>query len=400
MVEDYYIIMANDNEILRSRKKRVNKQNKGRLFILLVFALIVLSFIIYKISKAETNPLLSMEINNRVSEETVIEIDANKLASREQISYFAETFGILPRLLRTVNRGEFIEVHLPINISAVDLNYTNFRLTSFLTSLKWKQISGTESTNQSLQVLTFQAPDSLEYRFRIYYDRTDAYPAQRPKMIIIVKGFGNLNQHELYRWVSLEYKNVCYSVLPINRNTSRMNMNHIVNNNFEALIEIPLEDPGHPMIPSPDYSIFGEFTDSQVIRTLDRYFSMLPRAKGTITHRGGLITTDRRIMPLILNYIKERNMYFIDDRAIDTSIAYNLAQQIMLTSYERTVSFNPQNYLNDTNNYRLANDLRQFTRNPVIITLQRPDDVTYDFLLKLIRVASESGYEIVRVSEL
>ena len=383
----------------RNRKKIVNKKNHGRMFIILVFSFLLLSFFAYRLSKVTEKDIAKAMNREFVHiDETIPEIDVTRLSSREQITYFAEIFGLLPRLLRLNNRGDFVEVNLPVNFAAVDLNYTNFRLSRFLTSLKWRQISGTESADQNLQILSFVAPDETVYRFRIYYDRSGAYPAEMPKIAIVVKGFGSLSQDDLNRWLNLD-KNVCYAVLPINR-TSRMNMQQIINHGFEALIEIPLEDPGHPVVATPEYAIFGHFRDSEVTRRLDQYFSLLRDAKGAITHRGGLITTDRRIMPIILRYIKDRDLYFIDDRAIETSIAFSMAQSMMLTSYERSITFNPNHYQNDANLHRLANDLRRVNKNPMIVTLQRPDDETYVFLKNLIKIANESGFEIVRVSDL
>jgi polysaccharide deacetylase 2 family uncharacterized protein YibQ len=245
--------------------------------------------------------------------------------------------------------------------------------------------------------LTFRATDGSTYRFRISDDRSGAYPEQKPQLAIILNGFGRLNQFELERWFTLD-RNICFSVLPINR-ISRMNIQEIVNHGFEALIELPLEDTGHPFV-TAEYAIFGHFTDSQVINRLNQYTRLLPGASGAITHRGGLITTDRRIMPIILRYLLDRDLYFIDSRAIETSIAFTMAQQIMLTSFERSVTFAPINYQNDVNNHRLANDLRAVGRDPMIVTLQRPDDETFEFVQRLIKTAVESGFEIVRVSEL
>ena len=402
----------------KTRKREVNKKNKGRLFLVLVFSFVLLSFLTYRLSRftrdtVSTTSQTEQEItdselqtgnselrtpNSELQTPTSEVIDITKLSSREQLSHFAEIFGILPRLLRSTSRGGQIEVQMPVNFSAVDLNYTNFRLTQYLTSLNWRQISGIESANQNQQVLTFLAPDELIYSIRLSYDRTGAYPEIRPKVAIVVKGFGRMNQNDLDRWLQLE-TNICYSVLPINR-TSRMNIQQIINHNFEALIEIPLEDTGHPVIPSPDYAIFGDFRDNEVVRRMDRFFSLLPGARGTITHRGGLITTDRRIMPIILNYINDRNLYFIDDKAIETSIAFNLAQQMVMTSYEKSITFYPRDYQNDTNNQRLSADFRRVNRNPMIVTLQNPDDETFDFLQKLLTVINESGFQLVRVSEL
>jgi polysaccharide deacetylase 2 family uncharacterized protein YibQ len=335
----------------------------------------------------------------QVERKATIRVNTKAMSPREQIAHFARDFGVLDRLVRITDRKDFIEVNLPVNRNVVDLYYTNFQLTRFLNEHNWKQVSGVESANQAVQTLTFtNRKDNNQYRFRIFYDATNAYPMVKPSMVIIVKGFGNLSPSELEKWLNIEY-DILYSVIPSNR-FSRANMRHIVNNGFEALIEIPLEDPGFPRVYTPEYAIFAHFRDSEVTSRLDQYFRQLPRASGVITNRGGLITTDHRIMPIILNYIKNRNMYFIDDRPIETSIAYSLAQQIMLPSFQKSITFHPAQYIGDTTNSRLTNDLGQLRDNPIIVTLQNPDQQTYDFLHDLIIVAQRIGYQLVRISDL
>jgi polysaccharide deacetylase 2 family uncharacterized protein YibQ len=302
-------------------------------------------------------------------------------------------------LLRFDETADVTIVQLPVDIQTVDLNFTNFQLTRFLNKLGWAQVSGIESANQNLQTLTFVAPDkNAVYRFRIFYDRTGAYPQQLPKVSIVIKGFGSLSTNEMERWLSLD-KNLTFSILPINR-VSRMNMIAFVNNDFETLLELPLESPGHPVILTESYAIFAHFRDNEVIARLDQYFRLLSYVSGVITHRGGLIKTDRRIMPIILNFIRQRNLYFIDDRAIETSIAFELAQQMMIQSFERALTLNPVHYHHDNNNVNLLNDLRNINRNPMIITLNTPDDETFEFVQRLIVVLRDNGYELVRVSNL
>ena len=384
----------------RIRKNKKGKNNHSRLFLLLIILFGVIFTFAYKLSQFTEEDIAKKQLRIESAKAEVLEeIIVSDLNSREQITYFAERFGVLNRLLRFSRSGEFTVVQLPVNLSEVDLYYANFQLTKFLKSHKWQQLSGVESVNQNLQILSFVSPsDSLKYRFRIYYDKSGAYPAQKPKAAIVVKGFGSLTHTELERWLSID-NDVCYSVLPINR-ISRMNIQNIVNHNYEALVELPLEEAGYPVVRTEEYAIFGKFKDSEVNSKLDQYFKLLPNAVGTITNRGGLITTDRRIMPIILQFLKDKDLYFIDDKPIETSIAYSLAQQMMLNSYEKTITFNPRNYLNDSNNIKLRKDFLDINRNRILITLQRPDDITYDFLKKLIKVIKENGYEIVRVSEL
>jgi len=393
--------MAKKKATNRTRKKARKKYKKIQVFFLYLLGFIVLFVIAYKLSKlspkeeVEKTPTATIEEPNR----PIRNRNTRSLSSDQQIYYFAEEFGVLRRLVTIADKKSYKEVQLPVNAAITDLNYANLKLTRFLTQLDWRQLSGRESNNARVQTLIFtSAGEHEEYRFLIYFDQSGAYPTPKSRIAVVVKGFGELTGKDIQRWLTLD-PNICFAVLPISR-TSRVNILTITNNGYEALIQLPLEAPGFPAVYTPPYAIFADFKDSEVLKKLDQYFRLLPKASGTITSQGGLITTDTRIMPIILNYIKQRNLYFIDDKAIETSIAYSMAQEMVLTSYEKSITFNPSLYKTDTGNARLASEIRQLGKDPIIITLQQPDDATFDFLKRLVATAKAINYDIVRVSNL
>jgi len=389
---------------VRNKPRKKNK-HITRFFILLV-VFIALLYVAFQLAKSgdkepkKTEHIAKVDKPQKpTKEKPQSPRNSSNIPSENQIYYFAEEFGIPKRLVNIENKKDYKNVHLPINPVTSDINYANFKLTQYLHSLGWDQISGKESNNQKVQTLTwFSRKDKIEYRFLVYLDTTNSYSPEKRKVSIIVKGFGTMPPAELDRWLRIE-KPICYAVLPVSR-VSRSNITSITGADFEALLQLPLEDPGFPAVFTPDYAIFGHFKDSEVITKLDGYFRLLPKASGVITHQGGLITTDSRIMPIILNYIKQKHLYFIDDKAIETSIAFAKAQEIVLTSYEKSITFNPALYKNDTNNAKLKNDIKAVSKDPLIITLQKPDTDTLDFVRKLIDVVEGMGMEIVPVSDI
>jgi len=404
--------MAKKKKATNKTRKHVRKKSKKiQLFFLYFVAFIILLVIAIKLSKLspkeEATPTpATKQVEKGQSPSTSDattkprrDQNPKSLTMDEQVRYFAEDFGILGRLVTISNKKGHKEVQLPLNAATSDLNYANFKLSRFLTQQGWRQTSGRESTNLRVQTLTFTSPSNKEeYQFLLYFDQSGAYPLQKPKIAIVIKGFGDLKAKELERWLTVD-ANICFAVLPISR-ISRTNIVTITNNGYEALIQLPLEAPGFPAVYTPPYAIFANYRDSEVQRKLDHYYRLLPKARGTITSQGGLITTDTRIMPIILNYFKQKNLYFIDDKAIETSIAYTLAQEMVLTSYEKSISFNPAQYKNDTANARLASDIKRLTADPIIVTLQQPDDDTFAFLQRLITTAKGLNYDIVKVSNL
>ena len=384
---------------VENRKTRKNRKREkpARVFLALFISFSILFFILFIISRVgdEDSYLIKDYDNQSQSHQNTENRLIETMTSGEQISIFLEDFGVLPNLIR-FNRGSAVtEVQMPIDRATVDLNYANFRLTKFLNSLKWEQISGVEQMRTNSHQLTFYSPrDSLTYRFRIFYDISNAYPEQKPKIAIIVKGFGTKTRSELDKWFDLDNE-ICFSILPKNR-VSKMNMQLLVNNGFETLLEIPMEEAGYPRVISEPYSIFGHDKDALVIQKMKKFYKLLPSVTGSITHRGSLITTDRRIMPIVLNFVKEKEIYFIDDKPIETSIAYIMAQEMLINSFEKSISFDYRSSSED----KILDDLKNLNKNPIIITFQRADDEMYERIVRLVEMIKKNGYELTRVSRL
>ena len=390
--------MLKENTKTRKNRKR---EKPARVFLVLLASFIVLFFILFLLSRVNKDDFyLQKTTDNTLLTTRNTDTDIEKaLTSREQISYFIDEFGVLPNLVRFTKRNDITDVQIPLDRAKVDLNYSNFRLTKYLGNLKWEQINGVEQTRTNSHVLTFYSPtDSLTYRFRLFYDSSNSYPEQKPKIAIIVKGFGTKTSIEQQKWLELD-KEICYSILPQNR-LSKMNMQVFINNGFETLLEIPMEDAGYPRVISESYSIFGHDKDTLVTKKMKKFYRLLPSVSGSITHKGSLVTTDRRIMPIILDFIKGKDIYFIDDKSIETSIAYIMAQEMLITSYEKSISLDIRSFTKEGYEEKILEDLKGLKKNPIIITFQKSDDQVYEYLVKLIEIIKRNGYELTRVSKL
>jgi len=383
-----------------------NRNKKRKHTRLLIILLILLPVILWSVKFFfQTLEFLTVEnmIDNNKQEKHTLEspsINLLNLNPQEQINYFAEKNGILSKLVRYRKRGELVDIHFPLNQAEVEPTYINFQLTKFLTSLQWTQTSG-EEIERNTQLLAFIPPnDNFTYRFRLYYDQSHAYPPRKQKICVIIKGFGEMEYKNLEQWLTIN-NNLVYSVLPINR-ISTMNAKALYHKNLEFLLELPLENAGYPIVKTESYAIFAHYSGNKINSILRTFYRRLPKSIGVITHQGSLITTDKSIMPLILKFIKKKNGYFIDDKSNETSIAFSMAQDMMIPSFEKTITFIPRLYQNDIGNIRLSNELNTLQNNPLLITLEKPDQLTFDFVQKLLQliVQQQDKYELVRISEL
>ncbi len=385
---------------IKSRKDLNSQNRQGRRFLLLLLLFITLSFFTCKLSHIKEEDIIKR--NEKLSKIPQVQneiVDITILPPREQFKTFAKNFGIPDQLVKFTRRGNNIITQVPVDREKYDLYYTNFTLSKFLENLDWQFISGQENTAATLQTLIYSPPvDSTHFRFIIYYDKSGAYAQQKPKVSIIIKGFGSLSDIETVRWQNLNPE-FCFSIIP-DQPFSTKNMNSLNNSNHETLLELPLEPANYPISYPGKNAIFVQYNESQINSRIEYFLNQLPHTMGTITYMGSLAVTDQGIMTLVLNALKRRNHYFVDDLPIATSIAYNTAQRLLVTSYEKTITYNPNIYVDDKNNKKLKSDFAKLSKNPIIVTISNPDDLSFEFVRKLEQVINELDYQIVRVSEL
>ncbi|MCK9329000.1 MAG: divergent polysaccharide deacetylase family protein [Candidatus Cloacimonetes bacterium] len=392
--------MSYNRKRIKSRKDLNSRNKQGRRFLLLLLLFLILFIFTCKLSHISEEDFEQKKIKiAKQQEEQVEEIDINTLSSREQVKVFASKYGIPEELLRFRKRNNNIVTQIPVNRERYDLYFTNYSISKFFTSLNWIFVSGVENTAATLQTLVYQSPkDSLNYRFIIYYDKAGSYAQQKPKVSVIIKGFGSLTDKEITRWQNLNTE-FCYSIIPDKTHSIR-NMELLVNSNHETLLELPLEPANYPISFPGKNAIFVQYNEDQIKDKMDYFFNQMPAVMGVITYMGSLVVTDQAVMINILNELKVKGLYFIDDLPIATSIAYNTAQRLLVTSYEKTGSFDAKRFLKNKTKKDLKDEFLGFKKSPIIITINNPDDFTYEFIQILEEIIFNLGYEIVRVSEL
>lgn len=172
------------------------------------------------------------------------------------------------------------------------------------------------------------------------------------------------------------------------------------NHGFEVLLDIPLEDIGYPRVACEKNAIFAHFKDNEIKKSMSGYYRSIHLAKGAITYQGSLITTDSRIVALMLDFLQRKNLYFIDDKPIESSKAYMYAQHNLIPSYEQSIKVNKQTYKNFDSEANILKELKKSTRSPLVITFDNPTDEAFELLTSFIKVIDENQFEIVKGTSL
>lgn len=111
---------------------------------------------------------------------------------------------------------------------------------------------------------------------------------------------------------------------------------------LEVLLHLPLEPlPGnnnsHGNSPSSSMSmIHSQMATPEIVAFINDCLQNIPYAIGVNNHQGSLITSNPRLMTIILQEIKKRGLIFIDSRTTNQSVAYQIAKSLNIpTSYRK-----------------------------------------------------------------
>jgi|GEM_PF-920521 len=188
-------------------------------------------------------------------------------------------------------------------------------------------------------------------------------PFKKAKVAIVIDDFG-YSMANIDSWLSFE-KPVTFSILP-NLDYSTQIANLANSWGREIILHLPLEPKNKELERQEKFTILTSMSPKEILRILDTAIKSIPYLKGVSNHQGSLATEDRRVMGIILNELKKRNLYFLDSLVTNKSVCREIAQELNLNFLQRD------------------------------IFLDNIDDIEYikGQLLKLARVAQTKGFAI------
>jgi len=169
---------------------------------------------------------------------------------------------------------------------------------------------------------------------------------------------------------------------------------------LEVMLHLPLEsinsenNDGDHLV-----EINSRMSPDEVLTTLRECLEILPEVKGVNNHMGSLITQNKEIMKIILAEIKSRDLFFIDSRTTEKSIAYRLAREMGLPCGQRDIfldsEVNRKSILSQIE--KLIHLCQQRGR---AIAIGHPYPETLNLLSEAITRIERAGIKIVPVSRI
>jgi polysaccharide deacetylase 2 family uncharacterized protein YibQ len=107
--------------------------------------------------------------------------------------------------------------------------------------------------------------------------------------------------------------------------------------NKDVIVHMPMEPHNKDDYGLEEKTLLTTMDRDTVLKILDQAFESVPYARGISNHMGSLATENTRLMRIILDHLKKREMFFLDSLVTPRSVCRKLAQSLRLRYARRNV---------------------------------------------------------------
>lgn len=171
-------------------------------------------------------------------------------------------------------------------------------------------------------------------------------------------------------------------------------------NDLEVILHLPLESINNTDDNNnTDGIIHSQMSPDEIIKRLEENLEEIPYVHGINTHMGSKITSDENLMNIILTYIREKDLFFIDSRTTPRSVAFDMAKAMGIPCAERNVFLD--NEINEDNiRGQLLKLYRKAQEEGQAIGICHPTPETLRTLKKYLHLMSDYDVRIVHASQI
>ncbi len=147
-----------------------------------------------------------------------------------------------------------------------------------------------------------------------------------------------------------------------------------------------------------DYTIMTNMSSETIGKIIQRSLDDVPNAVGVNNHMGSKVTSHRQTITHVLSELKKRDLYFIDSRTINTTVAFDVARAIGMRCEERDVFIDVEEG-KGTIQHSLWELARKAKENGHAIGIGHCHRMTLEVLREEIPRIQAKGYKFVFLSE-
>ncbi len=369
------------------RRNLEGLENFIYLVLFIIFVFIIVYFNYQKLSGFEQKP-------ERIN---ITEITQSKTVM-DAINEAINLLKIPQEEIKITNGESAVYVQLGVDGDRIDLNFVNAIVTSQLDKIGADVLSGEVRYQGNQQRLKIRDPeDNQTYVVTLHYSKNYKVN-KKTKLAIVVDDFGARNNQLLENFCALDPA-VNFAILP-DLKYSKLVMEKATETGHETLIHIPMEPISYPHNDPGPNAIYVHLSENEIRKRMERFIDQFPLCVGANNHMGSLVTSDRKIMKIVLSVIKEHNLYFVDSKTSQTSIAYDLAQKMMIPTTENKLFLDTPNM----DVVKIQSKLKylehlQKKYDKILVITHCADERRLEFLNQFIKEIRSRNFELVPVSD-
>jgi polysaccharide deacetylase 2 family uncharacterized protein YibQ len=300
------------------------------------------------------------------------------------------------------NQREIVNIIALVIILIIAFNFSNLFNKSINKENNLRNTQNANSTTTNEVELEVKESEETTYDSEQYTDLIvdDLASSEEeinfsPKAAFIIDDLG-YETEVAKKIVELEFP-VALSILPFLQ-YSEFVAEEGKKNNQEIMLHLPMEANNSGIDPGPG-AIKSYMSEEEIRQAVRDCILNFPYVIGVNNHMGSKITEDREIMEIILEEIREYNLFFIDSITTKNSIAYEAAQEMGIKSAVRSVFLDNENDMEYIKGQMLEVQ-ETALREGEAIAIGHSRINTFYVLKRMVPELIKAGIEIVPVSEL
>lgn len=222
-------------------------------------------------------------------------------------------------------------------------------------------------------------------------------PAPAPRVAIVIDDLGG-NPRAARELIALPQP-LTFAVLP-KLAYSREIADAAARAGKEVLLHLPMEPVGYPEKNPGPGALLSSMPPDTMMAVLEEDLRDVPHSIGVNNHMGSLLTEDEAVMRLILSYVKERKLFFLDSYTTPRSVVEAVARDLDLPTASRQVFLdhvpNDSAYVEG----QLEKLVATAKRHGAAIGIGHPRRATISALRKRLPKLAEEGVTVVRLSSI
>lgn len=169
--------------------------------------------------------------------------------------------------------------------------------------------------------------------------------------------------------------------------------------NKDVIIHMPMEPHNKEQYGLEENTLLTSMDKKTVLGLLDNAFTNVPYAKGISNHMGSMATEDTRLMKIVMGYLGEHGLLFLDSFVTPKSVCKSLARSFRVGFAQREIFIDNES----DEEYIRAQMLKlaaKAKRNGLAVGIGHDRPHTIAVLKRMIPELEREGYRFINLSEI